>query len=107
MDQFSDDFSESMARAVRTYSTDAEPSASQMIAMIAVIVSGSLYLLCVFVGAMINGNREAMILALGDIGLCYLVALLQLAVPQARMTALALVFLSIVVGYVAGLFLIG
>jgi hypothetical protein len=66
-------------------------------------INSALYIVGVFVAGMVWDHHVAVIGSVITAALCYLAALVQLSVPEARLSATILVALSIAAGFVAGL----
>lgn len=71
--------------------------------LVAVIITSALYLSGVFIAGLVTDHRLAWLLALATMGICYLSAMVQLAAPTWRMSALLIVGASVVCGIWAGL----
>jgi len=69
------------------------------------VVNSALYLLMVFVAALVLGNRTAMYLSIVTAGICYLAYAAEM-VPASQFTLRLLMALSIAAGACAGLALL-
>lgn len=78
------------------------PAPASPMLMVSLILTSALYLSGVFIAGLITDHRDAWLLALACMGICYFTAFVQLVLPTWRLTAIGLVTTSIIVGAAAG-----
>lgn len=73
---------------------------------VGLILNSALYLVCIFVAALVRGDRLAMYAAIVTMGICYLSYAAQIMVPDNKRINGSLFIASVVSGLAAGVYLV-